>query len=167
MSLWAGIKFALNSTLFTKRFKPLDYYIRLERHELLCTILEFEKDEHTDLLLFFKGTNEIGAPAVSVQLGNRNKESIKSVIIQNGTLGIGTKAFVGFNNASFVLPQSIKTIKTEAFFDCSGSELSFLGVPESIEVDSLSGLKVRVPWDVGEVAGAPWGATNVEYNCEV
>lgn len=89
---------------------------------------------------------------------------------------IGAKAFQ-YCNAPFTLseiPAKVETIGKLAFHNCTGiTELTFKGTPTSIKTNSFQGctnlLNIYVPWSEGEVANAPWGATNatIHYNSEV
>lgn len=69
------------------------------------------------------------------------------------------------------IPSSVTTIGDLAFHICTGlTEITFEGTPNSINSSVFNGctnLKtIRVPWSKGEVAGAPWSATNatIVYN---
>lgn len=72
------------------------------------------------------------------------------------------------------IPAKVETIGKQAFHNCTGfTELTFKGKPTSIYSNSFQGctnlLNIYVPWSEGEVANAPWGATNatIHYNSEV
>ncbi len=83
---------------------------------------------------------------------------------------IGTYAFL--NRAEMiitVIPQSIVTLLDRCFQGCTGlTELTFKGTPTTIEANvflSCTNLTViNVPWAEGEVANAPWGASNATIN---
>ena len=89
---------------------------------------------------------------------------------------IGNTAFQ-YCPAPFTLseiPAKVETIGKQAFHNCTGiTELTFKGKPTSIYSNSFQGctnlLNIYVPWSEGEVANAPWGATNatIHYNSEV
>ena len=89
---------------------------------------------------------------------------------------IGNTAFQ-YCSAPFTLseiPAKVETIGKLAFHNCTGfTELTFKGKPISIYSNSFQGctnlLNIYVPWSEGEVANAPWGATNatIHYNSEV
>ena len=72
---------------------------------------------------------------------------------------------------TFTIPATVETISSYAFRSSSGlREIKFLGTPTSINTtafanDSNLG-NIYVPWAEGDVAGAPWGATNatIHYN---
>lgn len=72
------------------------------------------------------------------------------------------------------IPQGVETIDSMAFANCIGiTELTFKGTPTTIRSNSFYNctnlLNIYVPWSEGEVANAPWGATNatIHYNSEV
>ena len=80
---------------------------------------------------------------------------------------------LAFNNCSELaltsLPSSLKSLSSEAFTNCGGLvSLTFEGKPTSIASNAFSrcyNLKtINVPWAEGEVANAPWGATNATIN---
>ena len=63
----------------------------------------------------------------------------------------------------------IRSIGHGAFEDCTGlTEVTFYGKPDDIYSNAFSGCinltAINVPWSEGEVAGAPWGATNATIN---
>lgn len=67
------------------------------------------------------------------------------------------------------IPKSVVKIGEYAFFGCTGiTTLTFKGTPDTIESDAFYGCTnlttINVPWAEGEVANAPWGATNATIN---
>lgn len=67
------------------------------------------------------------------------------------------------------LPASLEFIGNRAFGDCTSlRKVTFEGTPTSFGTDifyQCTALKtINVPWSEGEVAGAPWGATNATIN---
>ena len=67
------------------------------------------------------------------------------------------------------LPSSITSIGASAFENCTElTSITFQGKPGSIQSTAFNGctnLKtINVPWASGEVANAPWGATNATIN---
>lgn len=121
------------------------------------------------------------------------------VSLPDGVTDIGDTAFASISNSYFLtkLPRKLKTIRKSAFaycgafsiseippyvesidrtafISCTGlTELTFEGTPTSIATNSFQGctnlINIYVPWLEGEVANAPWGATNatIHYNSEV
>lgn len=69
------------------------------------------------------------------------------------------------------LPPSLETIEDYAFFACSAiKQIIFHSVPTTLTSRAFSTAanlrNIYVPWSEGEVANAPWGATNatIHYN---
>lgn len=85
---------------------------------------------------------------------------------------VGWRAFADCSNLSGTLAFGyIKTIEAEAFYNAS--KLSYIHFNPTNELptiasDAFSGCTnvsfIDVPWDEGEVPGAPWGATNATVN---
>lgn len=100
---------------------------------------------------------------------------LASMSLPSGLLEIYASAFSYCSNMVLTtIPSSVTTIGNYAFERCYGiTELTFEGTPQNIwrtafsECDNL--LDIYVPWSEGEVANAPWGATNatIHYNSEV
>ena len=66
------------------------------------------------------------------------------------------------------IPASVMEIGSRAFDICEFSSITFKGTPTSIASDAFGGCRnlttINVPWSEGEVANAPWGATNATIN---
>lgn len=66
------------------------------------------------------------------------------------------------------IPASVETIHGLAFYLYNGpaKTMTFKGTPTSIATNGLQGnfTTINVPWAEGEVANAPWGATNATIN---
>ena len=66
------------------------------------------------------------------------------------------------------IPAGVTSIGLSAFESCSGlTEITFEGKPTSIKSafgSCTNLLTINVPWAEGEVANAPWGATNATIN---
>lgn len=83
---------------------------------------------------------------------------------------IGTKAFYFCNGMKLTsFPKGITTIGGQAFAFCTGlTSITFEGTPTSIDSTSFryctTLTTINVPWAEGEVANAPWGATNATIN---
>lgn len=85
---------------------------------------------------------------------------------------IGQQAFCQCDAlVSITLPSALKSLGARAFYLCDGlTSVTFTSTPNSIAVnafDSCPNLTlISVPWSEGEVANAPWGATNAKmiYN---
>ena len=73
------------------------------------------------------------------------------------------------NLALTELPAGVTNIGTGAFKNCKGlTSITFNGTPTSVSSSAFSGCTnlttINVPWAEGEVANAPWGATNATIN---
>ena len=90
--------------------------------------------------------------------------------LPEGITEIGNAAFRFCNNLALTsLPAGIASIGGYAFGRCANlTNITFKGTPTSISstaFDACGNLTViNVPWAEGEVAGAPWGATNATIN---
>jgi hypothetical protein len=103
--------------------------------------------------------------------GFYNCRALESAVLGNGITSIGSYAF-GQCGLRFVqVGENVITISNTAFIR---SGLQSITLPESIqsigETAFNSSMKnIYVPWSEGEIAGAPWGASNatVYYNIGV
>lgn len=84
---------------------------------------------------------------------------------------IGESAFQGCKSSAVVtLPSTLQIVGKQAFAQCELSTVVFLGKPLSVDNSAFqinsALLNIYVPWAEGEVANAPWGATNatIHYN---
>jgi len=87
---------------------------------------------------------------------------------------IGRSSLYGNPNLTLkTIPASVSSVGQYAFFRCWRDEphtITFLGTPSEIYSGAFSGCTmltdIYVPWGEGEVADAPWGATNatIHYN---
>lgn len=90
--------------------------------------------------------------------------------LPSGVTSIGNTAFKGCSNLTLTeLPSGVTSILTNAFNGCySLTSITFKGTPTLIANNAFSGctnlLTINVPWAEGEVANAPWGATNATIN---
>lgn len=84
----------------------------------------------------------------------------------SGLISIGDYAFrQGTGLASITLPPALTTIGDYAFANCTGLEtVKFTSTVSSIPNGVFSGCTklstIYVPWSQGQVANAPWGASN-------
>ena len=90
--------------------------------------------------------------------------------LPDGLTRIGQYAFSGCHRLVLtLLPSNLDSINNNAFYNCVGlTTLTFEGKPSSIGSSAFrycsSILAINVPWAEGEVANAPWGATNATIN---
>lgn len=95
--------------------------------------------------------------------------NLKTVEMPNITL-IDWVAFYGCTNLELTeFPSSLTQINGTSFNNCKGLKtLTFKSKVTSIGGDVFVGctnlLTINVPWAEGEVANAPWGATNATIN---
>jgi hypothetical protein len=87
-----------------------------------------------------------------------------------GITTIGLMAFDCCTNLALTsLPAGIMSIDSRAFGRCTNlKSLTFKGTPTTISssafFDCNNLTTINVPWSEGEVANAPWGATNATIN---
>lgn len=95
---------------------------------------------------------------------------LSNIVFKDAIATIGVGAFYGCTKLSITsLPESLQTIYANAFYKCTSlTEITFEGTPYSIESSAFNRctnlLTINVPWAEGEVANAPWGATNATIN---
>ena len=93
---------------------------------------------------------------------------LASVKLPEGLTTIGDSAFEKSGLTSITVPSSVTTIKYNAFGSCDLISVKFKGTPTSIHSTAFNGCTnlttINVPWAEGEVANAPWGATNATIN---
>ena len=95
-----------------------------------------------------------------------NCTSLTSVELPSGLTSIGYNAFNGCTGLTSVeLPSGLTSIGSTAFGSCSGLKtITFLGTPTTISITAFSNChnltEIYVPWNSGDVSGAPWGAVN-------
>lgn len=103
-------------------------------------------------------------------LGFYDCESLVLTSLPSNLTSIGDRAF--YNCGSLALthfPESLRTIGVQAFQYCTSlTTLTFKRKPTTISNNAFGSctnlLTINVPWAEGEVAGAPWGATNATIN---
>lgn len=86
--------------------------------------------------------------------------------LPEGVTSIGEAAFAHCPKLALTeLPGGLTSIGVNAFYDCTGlTSITFLGTPTTLDATAFGGctnLKdIYVPWAEGDIADAPWGATN-------
>ena len=90
--------------------------------------------------------------------------------LPEGITSIGSEAFSGCKNLALTsLPAGLTSIDSYAFYGCTNlTNIIFKGTPTSISSTTFNNCEnvtvINVLWAEGEVAGAPWGATNATRN---
>ena len=90
--------------------------------------------------------------------------------LPSGLTSIGDGAFIDCTNLVLTsLPSGIKSIGVYALKNCTGlTSITFTGKPTTISSSAFAGCTnlttINVPWAEGEVANAPWDATNATIN---
>lgn len=90
--------------------------------------------------------------------------------LPSGLTSIGNSAFYSCRKLAITeLPSGLTSIDYYAFYGCSGlTSVTFKGTPSTIRTNAFNNCAnlttINVPWAEGEVANAPWGATNATIN---
>ena len=90
--------------------------------------------------------------------------------LPEGLTSIGSDAFNSCTKLALTsLPEGLTSIGNYAFSNCSSiTNLTFKGKPTTINASAFNRCTnlttINVPWAEGEVANAPWGATNATIN---
>lgn len=86
--------------------------------------------------------------------------------LPSGVTSISDYAFNGCRNLAITrLPPGITNIGFGVFANCTGlTSITFEGNPKTIHSSAFNGCSnlttIKVPWSQGQVANAPWGASN-------
>lgn len=86
--------------------------------------------------------------------------------LPSGVTSISYYAFNGCRNLAITrLPPGITNIGFAVFANCTGlTSITFEGNPKTIHSSAFNGCSnlttIKVPWSQGQVANAPWGASN-------
>ena len=100
----------------------------------------------------------------------QNCSKLALTSLPSGLTSVGNYIFYGCQKLALTsLPSGVRSIGGNAFGNCKGlTSITFHGKPNSIASNAFRGctnLKtINVPWASGEVADAPWGATNATIN---
>ena len=119
----------------------------------------------------FRSDTTVTLPNSLITIGKEAflQADMKNIIIPQGVTNIGERAFNSCTKLrSIIIPASVTTIGEGAFSVCPTlSTVTFNGTPATLPGLFYSDSKlttINVPWAEGEVAGAPWGATNATIN---
>lgn len=100
----------------------------------------------------------------------QNCNSLKSLKLPAQLKEIGNLAFSGCQFTQIEFPEALRSLGSYLFMSSRTlASATFKGVPTRIDTNAFGaiytvGFAVNVPWAEGEVAGAPWGATNATIN---
>ena len=133
------------------------------------------KTGRTDSLTLDQMASEID----NIQSGGATEPYMEEVYDSNGNLiDVVMYGYTKIRNYAFYncsrlaltsLPSGLTNIGSNAFSYCTGlTSITFEGTPTSISSKVFSKCTnlttINVPWSEGEVANAPWGATNATIN---
>lgn len=98
-----------------------------------------------------------------------NSYNLSLTYLPEKLIRIGLSAFWCTKVAFSTIPASVETLEYGAFRKCELiTNITFKGTPTSINSgafhDCTNLTTINVPWAEGEVANAPWGATNATIN---
>lgn len=102
-----------------------------------------------------------------------NTDLSGEIVIPEGIQYIQYEAFQERKITKLTLPKSLKYLEDYVFYGTYIKSATFQSTPTSVPSNVLLSCyhltDIYVPWSEGEVANAPWGATNatIHYNCEV
>ena len=112
-------------------------------------------------------------PSVITSIGNSAFQGCTNLALTSlpsGLTSINSNAFSGCTKLALTsLPSGLTSIGYYAFFQCTSLiSITFTGKPTAISSSAFEGCvnltTINVPWAEGEVANAPWGATNATIN---
>lgn len=120
------------------------------------------------------GLTEIVIPDGVTEIDNTaftNCSTLADVMLPETLVNIGAMAFYGCGMNEIVIPDSVQTIRMYAFSICNNLTTVTIGSGiTSIHAQAFDNspniTTINVPWAEGEVANAPWGATNATINYE-
>ena len=99
-----------------------------------------------------------------------NCANLALTALPDGITAIGNNAFnFCYKIAITDIPAGVTTIGNTAFRSCIKlTSITFKGTPDVISATAFDGCTnlhtINVPWNVGDVADAPWGAVNATIN---
>lgn len=97
------------------------------------------------------------------------KIGIEAFYTCTGLRTLTSKEYTSAGDGNIVLPPNLIAVFDNAFFNCMKfKQVTFLKKPTLIKDSAFTNctnlLTINVPWAEGEVANAPWGATNATIN---
>lgn len=161
----------------------------LELPDLMKAVAGMGEIPHPEVGLVATGWNEKGyitharwygdtVPSGCCRMSNAQVAPMVFTAIEEidlkGVVTIQGQAFAGCTNLTDIKNMdSVQVIYSAAFANCSSlTEIRLPGTITEMQTAFATCNKltdIYVPWDEGEIAGAPWGATNatIHYNSDV
>ena len=104
-----------------------------------------------------------------IKIGNYAFSGCENLVLSElpaGIKEIGNWAFSTCRKIGITeIPETVEKIGSYVFYNANLPMLTLKGTPTEIGKGAFSGVStLNVPWAEGDVAGAPWGATTVNYN---
>lgn len=132
----------------------------------------FNSCDYLNQLYNHKGEQIIPEGVTVIPFKCFNVTSLTELKLHDGITEIGSNAFNSTALYLIDLPASLDVLGKWAFYYNEGgiTELNFKRKPTTLDSSALASMNalatIRVPWSEGEVAGAPWGASNatIIYN---
>ena len=122
--------------------------------------------------LAFYGCSKLALTALPDTVATVNQQAFRDCTLlaisslPSSLTWVASTCFAGCRGIqSMVIHAGINGVSSSAFSGCTGmTSVRFLGTPTSVDASAFSGCTnltdIYVPWSEGDVAGAPWGATN-------
>lgn len=161
---WAVLE-ALNKTFKTSNRKSLDEIVADQSYDgLYFDALCKTNDEHV-----IENSNRtiyvVPPDSTRVNSSEFSAAELYAVLIPRTVSIIQDSAFKGSTIEFAVIPSSVQAVDMEAFAECGFlKSVFFKGKPEFIDTSAfdlcINLSHIYVPWSQGELADAPWGATN-------
>ena len=156
--------------LFSARLTGVGYAVEDLKGVIEGSIAELEIPEGTEIIRqsLFSGCGSltrITIPGSVTDIGGSAFSgcgNLTEVIFSEGLLSIGLGAFSGCKLTSVEIPSTVTKIAKLAFNGTTITKVVFKGKPNSIGNTAFNGASgvIECPWKEGEVADAPWGASN-------
>ena len=183
---WGEIKHALNGSLGTSWFKPLDEMVRDVGYNNLYLIAKLLA--HLTDKIYISSSNVFGfdesdgflAGAVYKEIflspfaGKVKENSITSaffphttctVYIPSSIKELGANAFNHNNIVNTIIYEGLEKIGAQAFRQARERTFYLPSTVQEIGANAFPAAStIYVAWEEGKVSGAPWGASKVIYN---
>ena len=158
-----------NEILFSSRLTGIGYAVEDLKELIDGSITEFEIPNGTSIVRqgAFQNTSltRVTIPGSVTEIKNsafNGCKNLTEVTFSEGLLSIGLSSFGGCSLNSVEIPSTVTSVAKLAFNGNSLTKVVFKGKPNSIGNTAFGGATgvIECPWKEGEVADAPWGATN-------